>query len=551
VLLTVSAFLIGLQFSFRLAGSLGLLLLSHYSFAEIKPGPIRSYNAEFLFIENRHDSEYFIAPEALDPRFSGANVWTKYGRKAKNQDSLGYMGVVGWVDVSRYTDMWINEPFTAFPFTGIRCRIGSNSDCPADGVFRGEYTDKNGFYKAWSGSGTFGGAYGFASFSPGAYEALRNMRVGMSETSQLNRCTTKIDYDPHKGERCIEQSVGVWDRANYTHTKIGHLTLHDTNAAIEIWTTSDGTPYLVEDREFCDYAVKGKDDAIVCKMLSYDYEAARESTSKLVFNLIPDEKALGVNLSSADIELSGDKLKWYNYGANTAFKNIYTPGKNKYVYVRFNKGFFTKLAGKNGAKTIQGERDLFTFNFDQTALPESGFYQISSSTLIDILPREYGIGIRPYPDSVDMKTGNIGSSTSLDFNYIVTLSGTRMADQVTAKVIGEQAIKDQITYCKFEPEQKNYHVNIPAYLSYKTATGNRKTVSSSCTGEAISILDAAWRVEPWDIIGAGGSYFSTDLRLSFPMDNPISWWTDTGQNWEGTVSAEGKVVVEATWLDVP
>jgi len=37
-----------------------------------------SVSNNYLFIENAIDSEYFITPSALDPRFSGSNTWIKW-----------------------------------------------------------------------------------------------------------------------------------------------------------------------------------------------------------------------------------------------------------------------------------------------------------------------------------------------------------------------------------------------------------------------------------------------------------------------------------------
>ena len=58
-----------------------------------------SVSNNYLFIENAIDSEYFITPSALDPRFSGSNTWIKYGT---SQVSLGYLGFVGWTAPGNY-----------------------------------------------------------------------------------------------------------------------------------------------------------------------------------------------------------------------------------------------------------------------------------------------------------------------------------------------------------------------------------------------------------------------------------------------------------------
>lgn len=64
----------------------------------------------YMFIDNDVDDEYFITTSSLSPRFTGANIWTKY---KTNQRSLGYLGNSGWSYSNRYFDLWIdNSPLT-------------------------------------------------------------------------------------------------------------------------------------------------------------------------------------------------------------------------------------------------------------------------------------------------------------------------------------------------------------------------------------------------------------------------------------------------------
>ncbi len=60
----------------------------------------------YMFIDNDVDDEYFITTSSLSPRFTGANIWTKY---KTNQRSLGYMGNSGWSYSNRYFDLWIDN----------------------------------------------------------------------------------------------------------------------------------------------------------------------------------------------------------------------------------------------------------------------------------------------------------------------------------------------------------------------------------------------------------------------------------------------------------
>ena len=83
----------------------------------------------YMFIDNAVDHEYFITTSALSPRFTGANVWTKY---KTNQRSLGYMGNSGWSYLSRYYDLWIDNSPINQPFVGLRC-MSTGANCPASG----------------------------------------------------------------------------------------------------------------------------------------------------------------------------------------------------------------------------------------------------------------------------------------------------------------------------------------------------------------------------------------------------------------------------------
>lgn len=69
----------------------------------------------YMFIDNDVDDEYFITTSSLSPRFTGANIWTKY---KTNQRSLGYMGNSGWSYSNRYFDLWIDNSPINQPFLG-------------------------------------------------------------------------------------------------------------------------------------------------------------------------------------------------------------------------------------------------------------------------------------------------------------------------------------------------------------------------------------------------------------------------------------------------
>ena len=520
----------------------GLLLLSNYSLAlTVKENSALSN--KYVFIENNIDKEYFIAADDLDPRFSGANVWTKHGRI--RQVSLGYMGRVGWYDSKSNVDMWIDNSFANGPFTGVRCNKGK--ECPTDGFIPAAMTDSKGFYKAAVGTSLDGGGYGFASFSANAYEAFKSMQVGSSTTSMLNWCATTEDYDPIKNGRCKDAVKGDWQRMAFTHTKIGHMSLYDTRGASEIWVATDGTPFLSDKSQYCEHAVVDRRQGITCKMLQYDYKKSEDPKSSLRFNVLVDEATVAFSPSATQLKISGNNQHWHNYSTKTQVSEFFTPGTN-YIYMFFSTRFFAELIKKGG--TIRSDKSVFTFNFDNTNLPESGFYQFSTSTLIDVIPREYGINIRPEDDSKFEQTGLIGLPGNINFNYLVTLSAPKMAKTVTAQVKGSGESRNSQNFCTFEPIDKSYKVLIPSYLNYTRANGTLAKVRSSCGDMPIQITDAYWRLLPWDS-QQSGYFYSTELQLSFPMNDKISLLNSKGQNWEGAVYAEGDVKVTAEWIGVP
>lgn len=74
---------------------------------------------------------------------------------------------------------------------------------------------------------------------------------------------------------------------------------------------------------------------------------------------------------------------------------------------------------------------------------------------------------------------------------------------------------------------------------------------NSCSEAAVSMRDAQWQQTPWDANNNDdGSYYATDLKLLFPMNDSRSMLTVSGADWEGVVSASGEIKVTANWVGV-
>jgi len=171
--------------------------------------------------------------------------------------------------------------------------------------------------------------------------------------------------------------------------------------------------------------------------------------------------------------------------------------------------------------------------------------------MINILPKEYGISIVSTDGNAAPKeSGNIGDPTPIGFEYQVTVSSERMADAVTAQVIGEGTSIDGVSYCLFMSQEGGWQVPIPAFLSWTASTGETRTSRNSCIDAEIDMTAARWTQTPWNAAIDDGYYFTTRLQLLFPMDDPRSRRTLDGSDWMGTVNASGEVRVTAKWLGV-
>ncbi|QTF08590.1 fimbrial protein [Brenneria izadpanahii] len=499
----------------------------------------------YLFIENNIDGEYVVTPGALDPRFSGANVWTKY---STNQTSLGYMGYVGWVSANSYYDMWIDNSPIAEPLRGIRC-MTSGSTCPAVGYIAGAASDANGFYHALAGSSVYNGSYGFASFSPAAYEYFREKSVGSSDSFTLNWCYTTTDYDYASGVRCKDlTSNATWRYYTLTATKVGHLTLNSTGALSEIWVASDGTPSVNSGNDMCSVASVGGTSGVICKMVSYSLQQTQRVTASLNFRMVLDTATLGFTPAASTVRYSGDGATWYNYSASTTYSNVFNTSGN-YVYVFLSNTFFNNIL--NNGVTITNNNSLFTFYFTNALTPESGYYQFTASNAFNITPKEYSISIVATDGSAaPSASGTIGSGSPIAFDYKVTTSASRQADAISAQVTGNSTTLNGIPYCLFTSEDGEVNVPIPAYLSYVASTGATVRSRNSCSEAAIDITGANWTQTAWNAAVDEGYYFTATLRLLFPMNDTRSLYTVNGDEWAGTVSASGEVKVSATWIGV-
>ncbi len=539
---------------------MGTMLLSQHAIAA-PTIPIKDMSLEYTFLENVHANEYYLMQQGTSEDqvvLNGSNVWNKHGTRAE-QVTLGNMGYYGFNWSGAYVDMTMDNPLVDFPFLGVSCGFGKT--CPHEGYYAPAQTVRNGFYKVKTEqNGSYqGGAYALATLSPGIYSYFRDAPVGASTTSVIKWCATDIDYNinspadwkcweyAEKGMRALRQVM------NFTHRKIGHIRLIDTHASSEIWVSSSGEPRLIENSQYCEVANFGSGPTkkgIICKMVAYENTSVKNLDTAFKAYMKIDTAVTGV-ISPTDVQFSGTKSGFGNYTIKVPLSNVIKKGEGG-IYAFFTESFFKKLVDKG--KTFHDKEGVFTFVFATTGTQyHANYYEFAASSKLNVIPAEYGVSIRPEANSLGRLHGEIGSGKSIDFNYNVTVSGSRLADKITAKVKGNNSMtKLGINYCAFKPDDNSYNVLIPAFLSYMGKNNQQQRKRSGCdgSGAGVSFQDAKWTEEAWDV-QKSTTFYKTLLTLSFPMNESISRNTDTGKSWEGKVYAEGDIKVTAEWLGVP
>ena len=233
-----------------------------------------------------------------------------------------------------------------------------------------------------------------------AYEYLKNAPVGAFNSFDLHACETTENYNPVIGQRCKDATTGRWRKFLLNITKNAHIRFVDTRAFSEIWVATDGTPTLTANSEFCTNATvptggtANQRVGISCRMLQYNIAGPITAfTNSMHFYLNVDNAALGgVSLNGYDIRLNGGTGTWYQYSSTTTDINSMFVAGDGWVNVFFSNEFFRKMLAAGGSTA--GKQDIFTFVVENTATPQSGYYQFSAGLDIDIIPREYGISIR-------------------------------------------------------------------------------------------------------------------------------------------------------------
>lgn len=498
----------------------------------------------YVFVENNVDNEYFITPRVTDPRFSGSNKYTRYA--SASQLSLGYMGYVNTsISVNQNIDIWLENSQIDKPFTGNRCMRGYCLD--NSGYWPAQSIKKDGAYKIVQSNINGESYYARGVFSDSAYQYFLQLPVGNVETYSYRACMTNINYDPDKGESCKSVGGNIIASHEFNITKSGHIKLTSTGALQEIFIDSNGNPNIGLGSKFCRIGIVLNQNGIICQVIDHETNGNIFTNIRLQLTINRTLIPFVPNANTILIGPDDGTNSWYYY--NTTYPaNYYFKSSNNHVSVFLSSTFLKQLI--TSGVDFKNSQEFFTFSFTNTAVPQSGYYEFTPSNTLLIKPRDYGISIIPADfNPKQSKTGKVGSEEHpIEFNYIVTTSGPRQADSITAQVEGPMTILKGLSYCLFSSNDDIIKVPFSAYLSFKNNDGTDARYRASCDSKEISLKNALWEETPWDQPNQDlGSFYRTNLDLSFPMNESSSFFTLDGIDWLGSVSASGTILVKALW----
>ncbi|MDM4208855.1 MULTISPECIES: fimbrial adhesin EcpD [Klebsiella] len=510
---------------------------------------------QFVFVENNSDDNFFVTPGgARDPRMTGANRWTglKYtGSGTIYQQSLGYIdnGYNTPLYANWKFDMWLENSPASGPLSGLRC-INWYSGCDmVTSLILPQTTDASGFYGVTVPTGAQKWMHGM--MTDAFYQYLQQMSVGSSFSMTINACQTSVNYDASSGARCKDQASGSWYVRKVTHTKAANLKLINTNALAEVFINSDGVPTLGEGNADCRTQTIGTRSGLACKMVNYNLQ--HNGLSNIYIHIFPaiSNSALASAVGIYDMQFSLDGSSWKPVNGIAQYYTFNEMKSSDSIYVFFSSNFFKQMVAL-GISDVN-TKDLFNFRFYNTDVPESGWYEFSTSNTLIIKPRDFSISIiSDEYTTTPTREGYVGSGEpSLDFGYIVTTSGKTAADEVLIKVTGPTQAIGGRSYCIFSSPDGVTKVPFPAILAFTTQSGTTKTYDAGCDDTWRDMTDALWLSTPWtDISGETGVMDKTTVKFSIPMDDAISLRTVDDNGWFGEVSASGEIHVQATWRNI-
>lgn len=511
-----------------------------------------SVSQGYTFIENNIDNEFFIAGEKRNGnnRFNGANVYSKYAVQNNDQDSLGYMGVNASI-FSRdgIGEIWLeNSPINS-PFIGNRCKRRSG-DCPSNGAWPGDILH-NGVYNIRQSSTNGTSNYVRPIFSDNFYNYLLSLPTGTVTTFKLGSCFLRDSnipsYDPSNNINCpylLSQGYrGSQDLETFIATKQAHLKLIATNAIQEIFVDETGNPSIGLGSDLCKIGVVQGETGTICKVVELEYTG--HIGDNLTLQITYDTSLIPFTPGRNELMFSGDGKNFISHRNSSNFNKL-MKNDDQYIYFFFSSSYLLKLV----TQTSSVNDKAYSLFFENSGYSQSGYYQFTPSNRVIIKPRRYGVSIIPSDFIADSKRqGKIGPNEKpISFEYIVTTSGFRQANTITAEVSGPTMKLKDNNYCIFSSSDNSIQVPFIGYLIYKDENNKKIQNRTGCNKEIISLNNAKWELTPWDSPSQDyGSYYRTTISLDFPMNNSQSLFSLSGDDWIGTVFADGEVTIRAQW----
>lgn len=504
----------------------------------------------FLFIDDLQSNNKFITPTSpRDPRLTGANRWTSL--KHTNQVSLAYADngsnmPASWPDPQIYyfIDMWEENSPINTPYNTQRC-IYSYPNCEpesATAVEKPKLIDSKGFYGLRTNVG-----WAHGEISDSFFEYLKNMPLGETLTREMHYCRLlNKSYDPNAGERCKDQPGSEWFKATVEHTKSSQLQIKRTDSIIDLMVDSAGNPIVLPGSQGCEVGVANTVNGVICSFLAYDFQHLSGSIAPIALKVM--NKGAGLSVSPFDIQMSINKEIWF---LHDHFANIGFLLDHNEIFIFISNNTLKDIVKLNEGSTNVSE--LFSFLFYHTEMPESGYYEISGTSNINIYPREYSVTITPSEGiSLPYRQGQVGRDV-LEFGYDIVKSAP------VPSSIFEVSVHQDIPgtwgdgYCLFYPtdvQDKSRAVPVPAYISFAQQVGIFKE-RVNCDGGIVSLKDRILESQA-PIISpdpSGDDIYTRFyyLNLLFDLTDPATEYTTNGSEWEGSVHQSGKIKIKAVW----
>ncbi|WP_155627743.1 hypothetical protein [Burkholderia territorii] len=187
------------------------------------------------------------------------------------------------------------------------------------------------------------------------------------------------------------------------------------------------------------------------------------------------------------------------------------------------------------------------FAFINLNSPESGGRNSVRVAIFDSIKLKrltFGVEIAERgPSSLGKYSGEIGKDPDITIPLMIRQYGASKATTVDVQLIGNSLNTAKGTRCAFKINDGATSVGVPALLRFNSGL-SREEYADNCKGEPHNIAAMRWK----EMLGGAFAYEATmDLDVVYPLSPPDLELDETGNEWYGSASADGQVVVRAYW----